>query len=89
MTEAIDNIEKLLAEVAEKAAKGESISNEKLDVLKLLQPYYAILKKSRGKSSDDADDGEPTMDEMQERLRVVQETDDGGIAFAGGRRRTG
>jgi hypothetical protein len=73
MRDALANIEKLVSEVAKSAAKGETIPPEKLDVLKLLQPYYAIFKRVDMKSPDDGSDDEPTMDELRERALAVQE----------------
>ena len=80
MTKALEDIEKLVAEVAQEAASGSMPLHEKMDALKLLQPYYAVLKKAKGKLDDDPSEGGQTMGDMRERLRVVeQEPADGGI----------
>jgi len=80
MTKALEDIEKLVAEVAQEAASGNMPLHEKMDALKLLQPYYAVLKKAKGKLDDDPSEGGQTMGDMRERLRVVeQEPADGGI----------
>lgn len=80
MTKALEDIEKLVASVAKKAALGQKIPEEQLDALKLLQPYYFVLKKAKGKPDDDLSEGGPTMGTMRERLRVVeQEPADGRV----------
>lgn len=84
MKDALRNIEKLVSEVAKKAANGETITPEKLDVLKLLQPYYAIFNRVGMKSPDEGSDDEPTMDDLRERALAVQEN---GRLQAPGRRR--
>lgn len=86
MNNTLTDIEKLVAEVAKAAVSDNITLNEKLDVLKLLQPYYAILKKAKGKADDESDD-QPTMGDMRERLRVVEEPDDGGVEAASRRSR--
>jgi hypothetical protein len=86
MSTFLDDIEKLAADVAKEALDSKTLQ-EKMDALKLLQPYYAILKKGKGASSDDADD-EPTMDDIRRGLRVVvQEPADGGVKATGRRNR--
>ncbi|MGO9304049.1 MAG: hypothetical protein ACLP3R_10155 [Candidatus Korobacteraceae bacterium] len=72
MTKALEDIEKLVAEVAQEAASGSMPLHEKMDALKLLQPYYAVLKKAKGKLDDDPSEGGQTMGAMRERLRVIE-----------------
>lgn len=89
MSKALEDIEKLVADVAKEASSGNKTIEEKMDALKLLQPYYAVLKKAKGKSDDEQSDDEPTMGEMQRRLRVVeQEPTDGGIETSSRRPRS-
>jgi len=83
MTKALEDIEKLVAEVAKEAASDSMTMHEKLDALKLLTPYYAVLKKAKGKLDDDPSEGGQTMGDMRERLRVVeQEPTDGRVEAA-------
>ena len=83
MTKALEDIEKLVADVANEAASGTMTTYEKMDALKLLQPYYAVLKKAKGKLDDDPSEGGQTMGDMRERLRVVeQEPTDGRVEAA-------
>lgn len=91
MTRALEDIEKLVAEVAKAATSSNTTLGEKLDALKLLQPYYAVLKKAKSRLDDDLADDRPTMGDMRERLRVVEEApaDDDGIEAAGRRSRDG
>ncbi len=89
MTKTLQDIEKLVAEVAKKAALGEKIPEQQIDALKLLQPYYAVLKKAKGKLDDDSSEGGQTMGAMRERLRIIEEPADGGIKTASRRSRDG
>ena len=84
MTQALDNIERLVAEVAKDAISGNKTIIEKMEALKLLQPYYAVLKKAKSRSDDDASDG-PSMGDMQHSLRVVEQepAETGGSANGG------
>ena len=89
MNKALEDIEKLVADVANEAASGTMTTYEKMDALKLLQPYYAVLKKAKGKLDDDPSEGGQTMGDMRERLRVVeQEPADGGVEAASRRSRS-
>jgi hypothetical protein len=72
----VDDIEKLVADVAKEALSGNKNLQEKMDALKLLAPYYTALKK-KGKTDDEASD-EPTMGELRNRLRLVEEPADDG-----------
>lgn len=74
MTNLLSDIEKLVADVAKAAAKDDTDLQQKMDALKLLQPYYAVMRKARGGKieEDEAFDEQPTMGEMQHRLRVVE-----------------
>jgi hypothetical protein len=88
MTKALDEIEKLVALVAKEALSANKTLQEKMDALKLLTPYYAVLKKAKGKHDDDSSDG-PSMGDMRNSLRVVeQEPDDGGVETASRRARS-
>lgn len=89
MTKALEDIEKLVAEVAKKAASAETTIETKMDALKLLQPYYAVLKKAKGKLDDDPSEGGQTMGAMRERLRVIEEPADGGVETSSRRSRDG
>ena len=80
MTDTVAAIEKLVAQVVKDVASSSVTLHERMDALKLLQPYYIVLKKAKGKSDDESGD-EPTMNDLQRRLRVVeQEPADDGIA---------
>lgn len=88
MTQTLADIEKLVAEVAKKAVSSETSLSDKLDALKLLTPYYAVLKKAKGKSDDDSSQDGPSMGDMRNSLRVIeQEPDDGGIETSSRRAR--
>jgi hypothetical protein len=87
MNNTLKDIEQLVAEVAQAAISGNIPLQEKLDALKLLTPYYAVLKKAKGKSDDESSDG-TTMGDMRERLRVVEEPDDGGVETGSRRARS-
>lgn len=89
MTKALEDIEKLVAQVAAKAVSGEASLDQQVDALKLLTPYYAILKKAKGKSDDEPADDQPTMGDMQRRLRVIEQepADDGRVETASRRPR--
>ena len=79
MTNVLADIEKLVAEVANKALGADTTLESKIDALKLLTPYYVVMKKSQGSSDGDSED-EPTMDDIRRGLRVVvQEPADGGV----------
>lgn len=81
MTDALKNIEKLVAQIAEKAASGDTSQDEKMDAAKLLQPYYTAMKKAKGRLDDESSDDEPTMGDLQKRLRLVeQEPPDGRVS---------
>ena len=84
MTQALADIERLVAEVAKDAVSGNKTLQEKMEALKLLQPYYAVLKKVKSKSDDDASGG-PSMGDMQHSLRVVEQepAETGGSANGG------
>lgn len=85
MSKALDDIEKLV-EIVAKAATSDAIPlQEKMDALKLLAPYYTVLKKADTRSLGD-DDGE-TMAGMQRALAEVEESGDGGIETASRRTR--
>ena len=86
----LKNIEKLCAEVAEAATSGSVPLQDKMDALKLLQPYYAALKKAEGKpADDDVSEGGLTMSGMRRRLHVVeQEPADGRVETSSRRPRT-
>ena len=84
----LKNIEKLVAEVAEAATLADVPLHDKMDALKLLQPYYAALKKAEGKpADDDGSEGGLTMSGMRRRLHVVeQEPADGSRVETSSRR---
>ena len=87
MTNVLADIEKLVAEVANKALGADTTLESKIDALKLLTPYYVVMKKSQGSSDGDSED-EPTMDDIRRGLRVVaQETADGRVEATGRRNR--
>ena len=72
----LTDIEALAQRAAKEALGDEAKLQERLDALKILAPYYLTLAKGRGK--DDEGDEEPTISDIQHRLRVVeQEVDDG------------
>lgn len=74
---ALDDIEKLVAEVAREAASGNMGIHEKMDALKLLQPYYATMKKAKSRADDDPSGEELTMSTIQQRVAGAEEQDDG------------
>lgn len=83
MSQTLADIEKLVAEVAKDAVSASKTLQEKMDALKLLQPYYAIMKKAKPRPDDDDALDEPTMGDMRDKLRLIeQETDDGGVETA-------
>lgn len=87
MTNVLADIEKLVAEVANKALGADTTLESKIDALKLLTPYYVVMKKSQGSSDGDSED-EPTMDDIRRGLRVVaQEPADGRVEATGRRNR--
>lgn len=84
MNKIIENIEQLVAQVAKAAVSGSLDVTQKLDALKLLTPYYAVLKRQKGRQdeSPSAED-EPSMGELRQRLRLVEQDkaeDDGKLA---------
>ena len=70
MTNSIKKIEKLVDDVAREALKLDT--DGKMDALKLLQPYYAILKKAQGRPEEFSDEDKTTMGSLRNRLRVVE-----------------
>ena len=70
MTNSIKKIERLVDDVAREALKLDT--NGKMDALKLLQPYYAILKKAQGRPEEFSDEDKTTMGGLRDRLRVVE-----------------
>lgn len=88
MTKALNDIEKLVAEVANAAISANTPLNEKMEALKLLQPYYAVLKKAKLRADDDPPDG-PTMGAMRDRLRDVEEVPANGGGVKTASRRAG
>jgi hypothetical protein len=71
----IEQIEKLVAAVTDDI-KHASL-DERLDALKILQPFYTVLKKAQGPYYADDVDTETTMDELQRRLEAVNYSDTG------------
>ena len=69
----LDDIEKVVADVAKQAASNGTSIQDKMDALKLLQPFYIELRKSKGRSEPDSSEGEPTMGDLQSRLRLVEQ----------------
>jgi len=89
MTKALEDIEKLVAEIAQEAASNRMPLHEKMDALKLLTPYYAVLKKAKG-NLDDSSEGGQTMGAMRERLRSIEQgSTDGRVETASRRSRDG
>jgi hypothetical protein len=89
VTQALADIEKLVAEVAKKAVSSDTTLEQKMDALKLLQPYYAVLKKAKGKPDDDPSQDGPSMGDMRNNLRVVEQEPDDGSGIEASSRRAG
>ena len=66
----LKDIEKLAAEVAQKALQADVDFNTQMAALKLLTPYYAVLKRIK-KTDDEGDHTVPTMGDLQRRLQIV------------------
>lgn len=69
MTDFIDDMEELAADIALKAG-GDIALNDKIDAFKALMPYYAIQMKNKGK--DDSDDDMPTFDQFHDKIHAVK-----------------
>ena len=83
----LEEIEKLVLLASEQAAREGTTLQEKTDLLKVLAPYYAALKKANRADAEPPDDDSPTMGDLQRRLRVVdQEPGNGGSVASTGRR---
>ncbi len=65
---AIKQIEDLVNLVAQESA--ERGPDARLDALKILGPFYALLKKAQIKAGDEEGTGETTMLEIQRRLNA-------------------
>lgn len=62
--------EKLAEQIATEAQKAENLP-DKVDAMKVLQPYYALRKKHRPANPGE----EGTMDGLRRRIRAVGGTD--------------
>jgi hypothetical protein len=69
------DIERLAKAVAKEALKPDTDLPSRLEALKILAPIYVVLMKRKG--AEDAETDEPSMGDIQSRLRVVEEADDG------------
>ena len=81
MKSAISEIEKLVGMVAEKAIEEDTALGEKIEALKVLGPYYTLLKKAQANSDDDSPD-ETTMGGLQDELRRVEQENSNGRAVS-------
>lgn len=91
MSKATDEFGSALADlakhVAEKAGEDSTPFAETLDAFGKLTAYYGLLLKNRG--SIPAEDDEPTIGRIQERLREAEEAPDVADQRAAIRRRAG
>ena len=65
MTDFIDEMEQLAAEIAKEARQAATAIGDKIDAFKALTPIY--LQKVKNKPDGD-DDGLPTFDNFQEKI---------------------
>lgn len=77
MTGFLEAMDKLAAEIASRSCDTEGSNIEKVpladkvDAFKALMPYYAFLKKNKGK--DDADDGDlPNFDNFTKQIHAKE-----------------
>lgn len=86
--EAVENIEKLVAEVAKMAATAETDLHGKIAALKVLASYYAAMKGKPKDSSDESGNDDLTMDDLARRLSDAnREPEDAGNGFTTARSR--
>ena len=73
-------IEKLAKSIAVEAQKSESLG-AKVDALKVLTALYA-RQQVKGKVAAEPADDEPTIEAIQRKLHIVEESDNGGTVHA-------
>jgi hypothetical protein len=66
---AIERIERLVLSVAEATSKEETTLQERLESLKILTPYYTMLKKGKFREEEES---ETTFETMKTQLRSVK-----------------
>ena len=73
MTSALTEIERLIVKTAKKAQEEDIELEKKVDALKILAPYYALLQKAKLKMS--AESGEFSLSQLASQ---IHEADDEG-----------
>jgi len=73
-------IEKLANTIAKEAQESDSLG-AKVEALKVLTALYARTANKAKVKAEPADD-EPTIEAIQRRLHIVEETEDGGTVHA-------
>ncbi len=64
-------MDELAAQLAKDANMAEKNFGDRLDAFKALMPYYALLRKNKGKD-DDSDDGLPNFDNFNSKIHAVK-----------------
>lgn len=70
MTDFIDEMDKLAAQLAKDANMAEKAFGDRLDAFKALLPYYAVLLKNKGK--DEPDDDLPNFDNFTSQIHASE-----------------
>jgi len=83
---ALSDIEKLAVKVAKEAFDKDTSLDVKIEALKVLGPYYTLLKKAEGKADTDSPT-EPSMGDLQRQLRHTEDAAHGGSEAIPGRQR--
>lgn len=73
-------IEKLAKAIAKEAQEADNLS-VKVDALKVLTALYSRQRVERKVAAEPTDD-EPTIEAIQRKLHIVEETEDGGTVHA-------
>lgn len=70
MTDFVDDMDELAAEIAIAAGAQDVALGDKIDAFKALMPYYALQMKNKGKDAD-ADDNLPNFDNFTNKIHAV------------------
>ena len=81
-------IEKLALKVAQAANADGVLLENRIEALKVLNPYYAILAKNKGKLDDEPSEG-PSFADFQGDLKTVESEPNGRTPPVRGRRGNG